>query len=174
MVPKARNPEAEKLPEFASFDVLRFALPSAVMLSHTGILRWVETGNLAVQVFFALTDPQAVEKCLQFVEAASPFRFCFLAVGSPQQESIAHMLKTRGVARGLVLCVGGSLNFLTGNERRAPMWVRRLALEWLFRLLQDPSRLAQRYLVRGPRIFIYLRRAKFELRKPALTAEELS
>ena len=121
-----------------------------------------------------IKDPQAVEKCLQFVEAASPFRFCFLAVGSPQQESIAHMLKTRGVARGLVLCIGASLNFLTGSERRAPVWVRRLALEWLFRLLQDPRRLARRYLVRGPRIFRYLRRARFELRKPVLTAEELS
>jgi hypothetical protein len=41
-------------------------------------------------------------------------------------------------------------------------------------LLQDPRRLARRYLVRGPRIFIHLRRAKFELRKPVLAAEELS
>jgi peptidoglycan/LPS O-acetylase OafA/YrhL len=57
MVPKgsARNPEAEKLPEFASFDVLRFALASAVMLGHSGVLRWVKTGDLAVQVFFALS-----------------------------------------------------------------------------------------------------------------------
>jgi exopolysaccharide biosynthesis WecB/TagA/CpsF family protein len=121
-----------------------------------------------------IKDPQAVEECLTFVEAASPFRFCFLAVGSPQQETIAHLLKTRGVARGLVLCAGASLNYLTGSERRAPVWVRRLALEWLFRLLQDPRRLGKRYLVRGPRIFRHLRHAKFELRKPVLTAEELS
>src|SRR5271165_1341231 len=36
-----------------------------------------------------LRDPQAVEQCLQFVEANSPFRFCFLAVGAPQQETLA-------------------------------------------------------------------------------------
>ena len=109
----------------------------------------------------------ALEECLQFVEAASPFRFCFLAVGSPQQERVAYLLKERAKARGLALCIGASLNFLTGTERRAPVWMQRLALEWLFRLLQNPRRLAGRYLVRGPRIFKYLGDMKIQLRKRA-------
>lgn len=112
-------------------------------------------------------DPAAVEECLQFIESASPFRFCFLAVGSPQQEALALALKARGTARGLALCVGASIDFLTGKERRAPMWMQRLALEWLFRLLQNPRRLARRYLVRGPRIFSHLRRSRVVLRKAA-------
>jgi len=94
-----------------------------------------------------IKDPQATEQCLRFIEANSPFRFCFLAVGSPQQEALAHALKMRGSARGLVLCIGASINFLTGAERRAPRWMQRAGLEWLYRLQQNPRRLARRYLV---------------------------
>lgn len=117
-------------------------------------------------------DPKAVDACLAFIEQASPFRFCFLAVGSPQQEVLAGLLRERGVARGLALCVGASLNFLTGHERRAPRWLQVLSLEWLYRLAQDPRRLWVRYLIRGPRIFGHLRRARVVLRKraPAPTA----
>jgi exopolysaccharide biosynthesis WecB/TagA/CpsF family protein len=110
-------------------------------------------------------DAQAVETCLRFIESASPFRFCFLAVGSPQQEALAHALRDRGRARGLALCVGASINFLTGVQKRAPRWVQQLALEWLYRLLQEPRRLARRYLIRGLRIFVQLRRADVVLRK---------
>jgi exopolysaccharide biosynthesis WecB/TagA/CpsF family protein len=112
-----------------------------------------------------INDPAAVEDCLKFIESASPFRFCFLAVGSPQQETIAQALRARDKARGLALCVGASLNFITGDERRAPVWMQKLTLEWLYRLLQNPRRLAHRYLVRGPRIFAHLRRARVVLRK---------
>lgn len=116
-----------------------------------------------------IQDPLAVEQCLQFIENASPFRFCFLAVGSPQQEAVAQALRARGVARGLALCIGASLNFITGYERRAPVWMQKIAMEWLFRLAQDPRRLARRYLVRGPRIFGHLRRSRVVLRKVTAT-----
>ena len=49
------NPEALKVEEFAAFDVLRFILAATVMLSHLGIVTWPQAGNLAVQVFFALS-----------------------------------------------------------------------------------------------------------------------
>lgn len=111
-------------------------------------------------------DPEAVETCLRFVEAHSPFRFCFLAVGAPQQEILARQLKTRGRARGLALCIGASINFLTGREQRAPRWMQRSGLEWLYRLLQAPQRMGRRYLVRGPRIFALLRHAEIRLRQP--------
>jgi exopolysaccharide biosynthesis WecB/TagA/CpsF family protein len=112
-----------------------------------------------------IRDGAAVEACLSFIEAASPFRYCFLAVGSPQQEEIARSLGKRGAARGLALCIGASINFITGRERRAPLWMQRLALEWLYRLARDPRRLAGRYLLRGPRIFAHLLRARIVLRK---------
>jgi exopolysaccharide biosynthesis WecB/TagA/CpsF family protein len=110
-----------------------------------------------------IRDANAVETCLQFIESHSPFRFCFLAVGSPQQEILANALKARGRARGLALCIGASINFLTGMERRAPLWLQRLGIEWLYRLAQSPARLARRYLVRGPKIFLLLPRLQFQL-----------
>ncbi|MBV8805453.1 MAG: WecB/TagA/CpsF family glycosyltransferase [Sinobacteraceae bacterium] len=116
-----------------------------------------------------INEPLAVEECLKFIESASPFRFCFLAVGSPQQEMIAQVLRARGTARGLALCVGASLNFITGHEKRAPVWMQKMALEWLFRLMLNPKRLARRYLVRGPRIFAHLRRSRVVLRKAAIS-----
>jgi len=109
-------------------------------------------------------DADATDACLRFIEAQSPFRFCFLAVGSPQQEILAQRLQARGTTRGLVLCVGAALNFITGAERRAPGWMRRMGLEWLFRLLQDPKRLGRRYLLRGPRVFVHLLRGNLVLR----------
>jgi exopolysaccharide biosynthesis WecB/TagA/CpsF family protein len=115
-------------------------------------------------------DAAAVESCLSRIEAASPFRFCFLAIGSPQQEIIASRLKERGRARGLALCVGASIDYMTGTERRAPRWMQRCGIEWLFRLLQNPGRLARRYLLRGPRIFRLLPRLQLQLRRPAAVA----
>ncbi len=111
-----------------------------------------------------INDPQQVAACLQFVEAQGPFRFCFLAVGAPQQEVLAHELKTRGIARGLAFCIGASVNFLTGVERRAPLWLQLAGMEWLYRLLQNPGRLARRYLVRGLRVFSLLPLTEFLVR----------
>jgi len=106
-------------------------------------------------------NPDDVEACLRAIEATQPFRYCFLAVGSPQQEILALKLKERGTARGLALCVGASINYLTGAERRAPIWMQRVGLEWLYRLAQNPRRLTGRYLIRGPLIFVVLWMLKF-------------
>jgi exopolysaccharide biosynthesis WecB/TagA/CpsF family protein len=112
-----------------------------------------------------VSDPAAFEQTLEFIEAQSPARFCFLAVGSPQQERVASELQRRGHATGVALCIGASVNFLTGSERRAPRWMQLLALEWFYRLLQNPKRMGPRYLLRGPRIFRLLPRIEFDLRR---------
>jgi N-acetylglucosaminyldiphosphoundecaprenol N-acetyl-beta-D-mannosaminyltransferase len=54
-----------------------------------------------------------------------------------------------------VMGVGGAFDILAGVRRRAPKWMQRTGLEWLFRLLQDPRRLARRYLV-GNAQFVWL------------------
>jgi exopolysaccharide biosynthesis WecB/TagA/CpsF family protein len=119
-----------------------------------------------------IRDKAAVESCLRAIEGSSPFRFCFLAIGSPQQEIIAQKLKERGVARGLGLCIGASINFITGVEKRAPPWIRKSGFEWLFRLVQNPRRLAKRYLVRGPRIFLLLPHVELRRRRPIAVPHE--
>ena len=114
-----------------------------------------------------INQPAAVEQCLRFIEAHSPFRYCLLAVGSPQQEFVADALLTRGRARGLTLCVGASIDFLTGGEKRAPQWMQRLSLEWLYRMLQNPKRLVLRYARALPGLVHLLRHGRFGLRSPA-------
>ncbi|WP_237216205.1 WecB/TagA/CpsF family glycosyltransferase, partial [Falsiroseomonas oryziterrae] len=75
------------------------------------------------------TDPAAMEAALAFCEQARP-RFLFLGVGSPRQEVVARALAARGRARGTALCIGASLLFLSGEERRAPRPLQRAGLEW--------------------------------------------
>jgi exopolysaccharide biosynthesis WecB/TagA/CpsF family protein len=79
-----------------------------------------------------------------------------IAVGDPQGVIVAHYLGERDRARGLTINVGASIDFITGKQKRAPTWMQRIGLEWLYRLMRDPRRMAWRYLVRGPKFFIYL------------------
>jgi N-acetylglucosaminyldiphosphoundecaprenol N-acetyl-beta-D-mannosaminyltransferase len=119
----------------------------------------------AIKLKYALTDvrwhqppmglrqnPEAISAAAQFC-VSNPARFTFLCVGSPQQEMIARAIKQTGQAIGVGLCVGASLEFLTGMRKRAPGWMQQARLEWLFRLLSEPRALWRRYLVEGPKIF---------------------
>ena len=90
---------------------------------------------------------------VNFVCRAKP-DITFLAIGAPQSEIVCQQLKQSGQARGLALCIGASLEFITGEKKRAPVWMQRCSLEWLHRLLSEPHRLAYRYLIKGPAIFI--------------------
>jgi exopolysaccharide biosynthesis WecB/TagA/CpsF family protein len=115
-----------------------------------------------------IRDPAAVEACLQFIESASPFHYCLIAVGDPQGFMVAHRLAERERARGLAFIIGASIDFITGHQQRAPAWMQRVGLEWLYRLSRNPRRLAWRYLVRGPKFFVYLFMSRVVLR-PAHT-----
>lgn len=97
--------------------------------------------------------PEAVAECAEFI-ANNPARYTFICVGSPQQEMVAKACLERGDCMGLGLCVGASLEFVTGRVKRAPKWMQSARLEWLFRLISEPRRLWKRYLVEGPKIFL--------------------
>lgn len=102
-------------------------------------------------------DRQAFDATVSFVEQ-HPARFTFIAVGSPQQELLAWTLAKRGKARGIGLCIGASIEFLVEPHRRAPRWMSRMGLEWLFRLMSEPRRLWRRYLVDSPQLLrLYLK-----------------
>jgi UDP-N-acetyl-D-mannosaminuronic acid transferase (WecB/TagA/CpsF family) len=75
-----------------------------------------------------------------------------LCLSCPAQELIARQLGQLGRAKGVAMCVGASIDFLTGPRSRAPRWLQRLNLEWAYRLLREPRRLWRRYLVESPRI----------------------
>jgi N-acetylglucosaminyldiphosphoundecaprenol N-acetyl-beta-D-mannosaminyltransferase len=62
-----------------------------------------------------------------------------VAYGAPKQDKwIARNLARSGVR--VAIGIGGSLDFVVGTQRRAPQWIRRLNLEWLYRLLREPWR----------------------------------
>ena len=81
----------------------------------------------------------------------------FVALGDPRQaEWIVSQRGRHGVP--LVVAVGALFDFTSGGVVRAPRWVRRLRLEWIFRLLQEPRRLAKRYSIDLARFFLHCRR----------------
>ncbi|HEX2137901.1 MAG TPA: WecB/TagA/CpsF family glycosyltransferase, partial [Microvirga sp.] len=69
-----------------------------------------------------------------------------IGISSPKKEMfLARHWESLGVS--VAMGVGGSFDVVAGAVRRAPVWMQRHGLEWLFRLAQEPSRLAMRYLV---------------------------
>jgi len=96
--------------------------------------------------------PEAIDATADFIHK-HPARYTFICVGSPQQEMVAKATLERGDCIGLGLCVGASLDFLTGRVKRAPKWMQAARMEWLYRLVSEPKRLWKRYLVEGPKIF---------------------
>src|SRR5206468_904058 len=78
--------------------------------------------------------------------AASRADVLFVGLPSPRKEFWIHEhLQELDVP--LCMGVGGSFDVFAGFVRRAPGWVQKVGLEWLFRLLQEPRRLWKRYLV---------------------------
>ena len=90
-----------------------------------------------------INKPEEVERIIKFTEHEQP-DFIFLAVGSPRQEILAEKLK-QTLTKGVALCVGASILFLAGEEKRAPQWIQNMHLEWCYRMLQNPKVLVKRY-----------------------------
>ena len=90
-------------------------------------------------------DPSgaAADEVLKELDRAG-VRLCFLALGAPKQEVLAARGRQLAPEIGFA-SIGAGLDFLSGQQTRAPAWVRRLALEWLWRLLGSPRRMAARY-----------------------------
>lgn len=72
-------------------------------------------------------------------------RLCFLALGAPKQEVFAAYGRHNAPRLGFA-SIGAGLDFLSGDQQRAPLWVRKLAMEWLWRMLSNPGRLLGRYM----------------------------
>lgn len=75
---------------------------------------------------------------------AGDVRLCFLALGAPKQERLAVLGRSIAPQVGFI-SVGAALDFLGGGQKRAPVWMRRTGVEWLWRTIQDPRRMAPRY-----------------------------
>ncbi|MFD1844043.1 WecB/TagA/CpsF family glycosyltransferase [Sphingomonas qilianensis] len=97
--------------------------------------------------FAEADEPAIVERIRQ-----SGAQLLIVGMGQPRQELWA---ARHAAALGIVqLCVGAYLDFAADRFPRAPLWVRQARLEWAFRLAQEPTRLAHRYLVGNAKFLI--------------------
>ena len=69
--------------------------------------------------------------------------FVWVGLGAPKQEK--WMAAHQGKVNGLMIGVGAGFDYYAGNIKRAPEWMQKINLEWVYRLLQDPRRLFGRY-----------------------------
>lgn len=81
---------------------------------------------------------------LERIRAAKP-DILLVAFGNPKQEKWIRM-HSRHLGVPVSIGIGGSMDILVGNVRRAPKWMQKSGLEWLGRCIQEPSRLLPRYL----------------------------
>jgi len=90
-------------------------------------------------------DPQGADAA-QILDqlGQSGARLVFIALGAPKQEAFAAFGRARTPQIGFA-SIGAGLDFLAGRQMRAPRWVRAIAMEWLWRMLSNPRRLAKRY-----------------------------
>ena len=70
--------------------------------------------------------------------------FVWVGLGAPKQEK--WMAAHQGKIDGLMIGVGAGFDYYAENIKRAPEWMQKSNLEWLYRLIQDPKRLFKRYL----------------------------
>ena len=79
-----------------------------------------------------------------------------LGMGMPKQEAVAAALRSKLGFPCTIVCGGAIIDFLAGRTSRAPLWMRRAGMEWMYRLATEPRRLSHRYVVGNP---VFLMRA---------------
>lgn len=107
-------------------------------------------------------DAADLESCSENLVAdirAARTDILVVSLGKPRQEQ---WVDRHGFATGarVFLPCGGAIDFLAGMTRRAPQWMQRSGLEWLYRLTREPRRLARRYLLQGPLALLRASRAQ--------------
>jgi N-acetylglucosaminyldiphosphoundecaprenol N-acetyl-beta-D-mannosaminyltransferase len=80
--------------------------------------------------------------------------FVWVGLGAPKQEIWMHEHKDK--IQSLMIGVGAGFDYHAGKIKRAPMWMQKLSLEWLYRLLQEPKRLFKRYSVVNFKFLYYV------------------
>lgn len=103
-----------------------------------------------------LVDTGRRRQLMERIAAGASGGIVVIGVGAPRQEVFAREMSTLP-GHGMILCLGMSINFGTGDVRRAPSLVQAARLEWAFRAMQEPTRLGPRY-IRDARALVPLTR----------------
>lgn len=101
----------------------------------------IEIAGMYAPPFRALTPQEDAEIVAKINESRPDF--IWIGLGAPKQEE--WMYQHMGQLQGVLIGVGAGFDYLAGYIKRAPRWMQRMSLEWLYRLLQDPKRLWRRY-----------------------------
>lgn len=117
-------------------------LASNLQAAHRGL----KIAGVQASRFRRATEAEAKGDARRISESGARIVFCGL--GCPRQEAWVHAMRPL-VARPLV-AVGAAFALWAGERAMAPAWMQRNGFEWLYRLGQEPGRLAGRYLVQGP------------------------
>lgn len=107
--------------------------------------------------YFSAEEEEAIQ---EDIREKNP-DFVFVGITSPKKEYLIQKFMDNGV-NSVFMGVGGSFDVLSGHIKRAPMWMQKANLEWLFRVANEPKRLFKRYFV-GNATFI--KRVVHEKRK---------
>lgn len=92
------------------------------------------------------------------IERSNP-DIVFVGITSPQKEYLVEYFQNMGL-NSVFMGVGGSFDVISGNIPRAPKWMQKCNLEWLFRVMQEPKRLFKRYFVGNLKFIFAVRREK--------------
>ena len=77
----------------------------------------------------------------------------WVALGAPKQEKWMYD-NYKKLNKGVLIGIGAGIDYVAGNIKHAPKWMKKMALEWLYRLMQEPGRLWKRYFIYNS-LFIY-------------------
>jgi len=107
--------------------------------------RWkgVEVAGTFCPPFRPLSQDELTELAKMINNSGASF--VWVGLGTPKQEIFAAALAPLLHGK-LIITIGAAFDFYTGKVRQAPKWVQHIGMEWFFRLLQEPKRLAPRYL----------------------------
>ena len=115
------------------------------------ILRAAHPGLQIAGYLNGYWKPEEEEAVVAKIRAAKP-DILFVAMSSPKKEFFLRQWKAQ-LQIPFVMGVGGTVDVVAGVVQRAPTWMQRCGLEWLFRLLQEPRRMWRRYLVEDMAFF---------------------
>ncbi|PTP14234.1 glycosyltransferase [Vibrio sp. 10N.286.51.C3] len=87
-------------------------------------------------------------------------RLLFVAITSPKKENFINKWKGQ-LNVDFVMGVGGTFDVIAGKVNRAPVWMQKSGLEWLYRVLQEPKRMAKRYFVTNSMFILLCFKARF-------------
>lgn len=110
--------------------------------------------NIVCQIsppFRSLTMEEDTDYTNTIVESEA--QILFVGIGCPRQE--IWIAEHQGKIPAVMLGVGAAFDFHSGRVKQAPLWMQKISLEWLFRLIMEPKRLWKRYFKHNPRFLIF-------------------